>query len=326
MIKKIALFAAGSILIAASIAFTLIVSDPPKDLSETDAEGGLEFASVIARGISEVPDPKGFQMADGWQMPVRRYGQKDTSKPLLIFIHGSGWLGIQFNRLASRLSDQAYVVVPDLRGHGESPERRGDVDYIGQMEDDIAALIEAERLPGQAVILAGHSSGGGLVTRFAGGEHGSKIDKAILLAPFLKYNAPTTRENSGGWAHALTGRIIGLSMLNTVGITALNHLTIIQFNMPEVVRSGEYGHLATLAYSYRLNEGYAPRTEYLEDVADLPEFSLIVGSDDEAFYANKYEEVMSAVTGKGSYHILPGEKHLSIVDAPETEALIRDAL
>ena len=90
---------------------------------------------------------------------------------------GSGWLGIQFNRLASRLSDQAYVVVPDLRGHGASPERRGDVDYIGQMEDDIAALIETERLPGQAVILAGHSSGGGLVTRFAGGEHGSKLIK-----------------------------------------------------------------------------------------------------------------------------------------------------
>ena len=62
-----------------------------------------------------------------------------------------------------------------------------------------------------------------------------------------------------------------------------------------------------MAYSYRLNEGYAPRTEYLEDVADLPEFSLIVGIDDEAFYASKYEEVMSAVTGKGSYHILPGE-------------------
>ena len=115
-------------------------------------------------------------------------------------------------------------------------------------------------------------------------------------------------------------------MLNTVGITALNHLTIIQFNMPEAVCSGEYGHLATLAYSYRLNESYAPRTEYLEDVADLPEFLLIVGSDDEAFYANKYEEVMSTVTSKVSYHILPGEKHLSIADVPETEALIRDAL
>ena len=326
MIKRIAIFLAGSLVIVASLALALIVSDAPKDLSETDVEGGLDFASVLARGMSEIPDPAGLQMADGWEMPVRRYGQKDASKPLIIFIHGSGWLGIQFNGLAHRLSDQAYSVVPDLRGHGARPERRGDVDYIGQMEDDIAALIDAERLPDQTVILAGHSSGGGFVTRFAGGEHGHKIDKAILLAPFLKYDAPTTRENSGGWAHALTRRIIGLSLLNAVGITALNHLTIVQFNMPEAVRSGDYGHLATLAYSFQLNVGYAPRLDYLKDVAALPEFSLIAGSDDEAFHANKYEEVMSAVTGKGRYHVVTGADHLGIVDAPETEAYIRDAL
>ena len=321
---KIVFFLAISILITASIALVLIVSDRPKDLAELHADGGLEFGSVIAHGLSNIPEPKSIQMADGWEMPVRRYGENDASKPLLIFIHGSGWLGLQFNSLASRLSDKAYVVVPDLRGHGENPERRGDVDYIGQMEDDIASLIEAKRLPGQIVILAGHSSGGGLVTRFAGGTHGNKIDRAILLAPFLKYNAPMTRENSGGWTRVLTRRIIGLSMLNMAGVTALNHLTIIQFNMPETARSGEYGHLATLAYSYRLNEGYAPRSDYLKDVAALPKFTLIIGSDDEAFYADKYEEAMSAVNSKGSYHIVAGEKHLSIVDAPETEAYIRE--
>jgi len=101
------------------------------------------------------------------------------------------------------------------------------------MEDDLVALIKAEAREDQKVIVAGHSSGGGLVVRFAGGEHGALMDEAILFAPFLKYNAPTTRENSGGWAHAMTRRIIGLSMLNTFTITALNYLEIIQFNMPK---------------------------------------------------------------------------------------------
>ena len=79
MIKRIAIFLAGSLVIVAFLALALIVSDAPKDLSETDVEGGLDFASVLARGMSEIPDPAGLQMADGWEMPVRRYGQKDAS-------------------------------------------------------------------------------------------------------------------------------------------------------------------------------------------------------------------------------------------------------
>ncbi|MGH1576966.1 alpha/beta hydrolase [Planktotalea sp.] len=320
---KIITFTAINLAITALIALGLIASQNPKALVESDAAAGLNFESTVERGVSTAPAQVGIEMGDGWQMPVRQYGTQDASKPLLVLVHGSGWVGLQFNDLAQSLSDEAYVLVPDLRGHGASPERRGDVDYIGQMEDDLAALIKAERLPNQKVIVAGHSSGGGLVTRFAGGVHGALMDEAILLAPFLKHNAPTTRLNSGGWAHVLTRRIIGLSMLNTFKITALNHLTIIQFNMPKAAREGKFGHLATLAYSYRLNTGFAPRGDYLKDIAALPNFTLIVGSEDEAFFADQYEGVMSAVTDKGSYHIVDGETHLSIVDAAQTESLIR---
>ena len=48
-----------------------------------------------------------------------------------------------------------------------TPERRGDVDYIGQMEDDLAALDRrARRARIKKSSLLGHSSGGGLVVRF----------------------------------------------------------------------------------------------------------------------------------------------------------------
>jgi len=30
----------------------------------------------------------------------------------------------------------AQVVTPDLRGDGINPDKRGDVDYIGQLDDD----------------------------------------------------------------------------------------------------------------------------------------------------------------------------------------------
>ena len=326
MLLSILKFLAVSLVITALIPFGLILSQWPSKTEVVQNGDTLDFESAIGSDRSNLPDPTLITMRDGWSMPVRQYGTQTASKPMLVFVHGSGWNGMQYNALAHKLSQDAYVLAVDLRGHGAAPERRGDVDYIGQMEDDLADLITAERKAGQKVVMLGHSSGGGLVVRFAGGTNGALIDNAILFAPFLKYNAPSTRADAGGWAHLLIRRVIGLSMLNGFGITALNHLTVIQFNMPADVLNGPYGHLATTAYSFRLNTGFAPRMDYLQDVAALPDFALIVGAQDEAFYADKYEEVMSAVTDKGRYHIVTGQSHLSIIDAQETEALIKEVL
>lgn len=82
------------------------------------------------------------------------------------------------------------------------------------------------------IILGGHSSGGGLAIRFAGSKYAEKVFAYLMLTPFLKYNAPTMRSKSGGWAYANMPLIAGLSMLNNVGITWFNHLSVIDFNMP----------------------------------------------------------------------------------------------
>lgn len=152
------------------------------------------------------------------------------------------------------------------------------------------------------------------------------IDRAVLLAPFLKHNAATTRRNSGGWARVLVRRVIGLSMLNAVGVRALNHLTIIQFDMPRAVLDGPLGRTATTAYSYRLNSSFAPRSDFLGDVAALPPFALVVGAQDEAFVADAYAPLMRSVTEVGQYHIVPNVGHLDIVDAPQTLAVIQEAI
>ncbi len=302
------------------IAGGLILSQSPQPLP-SDREG-LDFSGILAGEGSVVREPTDVPMRDGTVMPVRLYGEPDNG-PLLVLIHGSGWHGMQFDGLARALSGDAFVVVPDLRGHGAKPERRGDVDHIGQYEEDLADLIDNLRQDGQKVVVAGHSSGGGLVVRMAGGAYGDRMDKAILLAPFLKYNAPTMRPDAGGWTQALTRRIIGLTMLNMVGITTFNDLQVIQLAMPRAVLVGPLGHTATTTYTYRLNNGFAPREDYLKDAAALPPFLLIAGSDDEAFVAEAYEPLLSDVNTGGSYALIDGVGHLDIVDNAETVGLIR---
>ena len=309
-------FLLTSIAITVLIAIGLILSQRPV----ADLRGnGLDFSQLS----DAVPLPV---MRDG---PHRfRYVEASEKRPLAVFVHGSGWHGGQWDALAGRVATDglADVLVPDLRGHGAEPERRGDVDYIGQLEDDLAELIEGKVKADQKVVMIGHSSGGGLVVRFAGGAHGDVLDHAVLLAPFLKHDAPTTRPNSGGWAHVMTRRIIGLSILNTFKISLLNGLEIIQFRFPDAVLDGPRGHEATRSYSYRLNTSYAPRRDYLSDVAALPGFDLIVGTKDEAFVAEQYEVVMSGATDKGNYVLVPDVKHLGIVNDEATFEVIRAAL
>ena len=178
-----------SIVITFVVAVILVFTQRPKAMS---GEGGLDFSLQLESG-SETPAPLlSIPMRDGYDLKVRTYAGAD-SVPLLVLVHGSGWHGLQFDNLGKALQGNADVIVPDLRGHGTAPGRRGDVDYIGQYEDDLADMITAVAKPGQKVIMAGHSSGGGLVVRFAGGEHGDLLDGAVLMAPFLKHNAPTTR-------------------------------------------------------------------------------------------------------------------------------------
>ncbi|MCO6408636.1 alpha/beta hydrolase [Hoeflea alexandrii] len=310
-----------SVVIYFLIAFGLILS---QGASDKIAGETIDFSGQTAGARPEPAPLKTYQARDGATLGYRHYGSGNADAPLVIFIHGSGWHGGAYDGLARSIAGKAGVEValPDLRGHGPDPQTRGDIAHVGQFEEDIADLAALLRKPGQPLVLGGHSSGGGLVVRFAGGDHRSTLDGAVLLAPFLKYNAPTTRPNSGGWARPLTRRIIGLSMLNAVGITALNGLTAIQFNFPAEVLNGPEGGTATTSYSYRLNTAYAPRNDYLADIATLPPFLLIAGADDESFVASGYEPLMKTVNPDGRYRLLDGQSHLGVIDDERTAELI----
>ncbi len=323
LLSKLAVSAVLALVIPAGIALGLIASQRP--VPDLRAGGvGLDFGT-LSPNVAVPLQP--YTAADGAVLGFRRWDSGRAGAPLVVMVHGSGWHGGQFAGLGAALAGQglADVVAPDLRGHGPAPQRRGDVDFIGQFEDDLAALIAQQVRPGQRVVMLGHSSGGGLVIRFAGGAQGAMIDRAVLLAPFVQHDAPTTRPDSGGWAQVLLRRVIGLSMLNAVGITGLNHLTVLQFRFPDSVLDGPQGHTATRAYSFRLMTGFNPRRNWQADVAALPPFLLVAGRRDEAFVAEVYEPTFTPITGRGRY-ALTGSGHLGVVDDPETLARIAEFL
>lgn len=322
LLKMSLIIAASSAAIYLVIAVGLILSQWPAPVAPGKT---LNFTSLSNDDDQDGAENKlvSYRARDGADLALRHFPADEATAPLAVIVHGSGWHGAAYVPIAEHLSTQCgyEVLLPDLRGHGVAPQTRGDVGYIGPLEDDLADLIAAYRQSGQPVYMIGHSSGGGLVVRFAGGEHGGLLNKAVLLSPFLKHDAPTMRNNAGGWSHVLVRRIIGLTMLNKVGVRVLNGLTVIQFRFPQEVLDGPQGMTATPQYSYRLNTSFAPRGDYLADIAKLPPFLLLAGAEDEAFDAAKFQPVMSAANERGTYEILPGIGHLDIIG--EKSALLR---
>ncbi len=306
-----------SLVIQLTIATVLIIFGTGK-LPDAP-ESGLVFDELYL-DYSTLPELQTFPARDGADLGYRHYPAK--SDKVLILVHGSGWHSQYFLPLAEHLSAEglAQVYTPDLRGHGPTPQRRGDVDYINQLEDDLADLIALIRKdnPDATLIVGGHSSGGGLVVRFAGSQYGQQADAYVLLSPYLKYNAPTIRPNSGGWAYAYTGRIAGLSILNAMGIHWFDHLTAIEFNMPADARDGT----ETLAYSHRLNTGYAPRN-YKKDLKAITQpFLLLAGTTDEAFVADQFEPVVSEYADV-QVELLPNLSHMGVVVSPDVQPVFK---
>ena len=164
----------------------------------------LRFDALPPVPESQIAPLEAYPTRDGSELPVRHYQAGGTCEISLLLLHGSGYHGSYLGQLSTRLAAAAVarVYTPDLRGHGHAAKRRGDIDYINQLEDDVADLMDyvEGRHPGTRIILGGHSSGAGLAVRMAGSQYGPRVAGFLLLAPYLGHDAPTTRPDSGGWA------------------------------------------------------------------------------------------------------------------------------
>ncbi len=293
-------------LLVGAIAFGGPTAPPPLD------HIGDRFDTV---NWSSLPTAETYTARDGEALSYRRYpGAKDE---VILALHGSGGSGRALHPLSAALNATgATVITPDIRGHGASG-RRGDVDYAGQVDDDLADLRDLLKTeyPGARLTVIGFSMGGGLALRHAAQQ---PSDKLILLSPYLAHDAPPmAAENpfapASPWAQPGVGRIIGLSLINRLGVQAFDHLSVVRL----ATRKEDAAEVVS-SYSHRMLQSVNPKDWRADLLALKTPPVLFVGSEDELHFAPAFSEAMPGA----DVRVIEGVDHMGLTLEPAALAAI----
>jgi pimeloyl-ACP methyl ester carboxylesterase len=301
-----------TLVLSAMIARPLVAPPELRSISET--------ARAVDR--STMPAPERFSARDGTLLAYRHYPARARSIGMIaIVVHGSSGSSAAVHALADALAARGVeTYAPDIRGHGGSGTR-GDIAYVGQLEDDMADLIAMIRKtsPAEPITLIGHSSGGGFALRLASSPIKDLFARTVLLAPYLGYDAPTNRPNSGGWASADVPRLLALIALRKIGIECCEALPALAFAVPP-----DSANMLVPAYSARLMRNFATRG-YRDDLAGTTRpLALIAGAEDELMLSDKYADDVHAVLPAAEVKLIDGVNHMGIVSVPRAVNAIAD--
>jgi alpha-beta hydrolase superfamily lysophospholipase len=300
----------------AGLVLAVMIATPIRRPSE------LTSISTTARAVdrSTMPGLERFSARDGTVLAYRHYpARSPATGQVAVVVHGSSGSSIAVHALANGLAERGVdTYAPDIRGHGASGTR-GDIAHLGQLEDDLADFVADIRKTNQTapLTLIGHSSGGGFALRVAGSPIQNLFARTVLLAPYLGYDAPSSRQDAGGWASPDIPRFLALSILRRLGVVCCEALPTIAFAVPPNTSA-----ILASTYSYRLMRNFGSSPNYRDDLAAAGRpVVLFGGAADELMQPGKYVE---AVGPRVPVRLIEGVNHMGIVSDPAAVSAISD--
>ena len=292
-------------------------------------ESAISFEYV---GQTAVPAPiEWIEASDGTELALRRYVPEAPEATIILFHGGGAHSGAGYQRTARRLAEVfGYVLVtPDLRGHGRSGGARGDApstERIFKDINEILAHVDAT-LPELPLVLAGHSSGAGLLLNYAeyrrgteahggaavlnrpGARGANAVAAYAFLAPFFGFRSDTGRK--GGrfseaktWPFALNAMSFGLFF---------GHYHAVEVAYPQSVLDGD--PLLLRSISVNTANAVTP-TAPAEQLASLEAPTAIwIGSEDRVVDPTKLAGFIASNAPGVEVTALSGVEHLEILTA-----------
>jgi len=138
-----------------------------------------------------------------WRHALARFGGR-RDKPALVLLHGFPQTHGIWHRVALRLQQDYFLLMPDLRGYGDSSLAPGLPDHSNYskraMAADVVAVADALGL--DRFFLCGHDRGGRVAHRLAL-DHPQRVSKlcVIDIAPTLDMYARTDMDFAQAYYH-----------------------------------------------------------------------------------------------------------------------------
>lgn len=148
----------------------------------------------------------GFEVAvhtvNGQRIHARSGGRREG--PPLLLLHGFPQTHAIWHRVAQRLRERFFLVMPDLRGYGDSSKPVGEADHGNYskraMAADMAALMRS--LGHERFGLVGHDRGGRVAHRLALDHAAAVIRLCVIdIAPTLDMYAATDMRFASAYYH-----------------------------------------------------------------------------------------------------------------------------
>jgi acylglycerol lipase len=255
------------------------------------------------------PDKLQFYF-QGWEPEI-------SFRAVVCLVHGLGEHTGRYAHVAAALNDAGYAVLGfDLRGHGKSEGLRGHTPTYDALMDDIGRLLveAAQRYPGKAQFIYGHSLGGNLVLNYAL-RRKPPLAGVVATSSGIRVGKPLP-------ATQLTMAKVMNKLQPTMQMPnglALDNLA----RDPEVIRAYKSDPLVHGKISVRLAVGTLQAGEWaLAHAAEFPLPLLLVhGSADELTSAAATQEFAGKVRGDCTLKIWDGFYHETHNEPEKAEVL-----
>ena len=152
---------------------------------------GFERRTLSVQGL-----PVAFRQSSDWSAQAHL--------PVLVLLHGFPQTHVMWQRVAQRLRGRYRLVLPDLRGYGDSSHAPGDADHTHYskraMAQELIGLLDALGVGDFHV--CGHDRGGRVAHRLAL-DHAARVNKlcVIDIAPTLDMYARTDMDFARAYYH-----------------------------------------------------------------------------------------------------------------------------
>jgi pimeloyl-ACP methyl ester carboxylesterase len=131
----------------------------------------------VTRGEAEIVGPtSSFYVSQRLRLHFVDWGNEQA--PPLVLIHGGRDHARSWDAIARALRRDFHVLVPDLRGHGDSAHAVGGNYTMAELVLDVAQLLDALQV--SPVAMVGHSLGGAVALQYAG-TYPERIRKLVAI-------------------------------------------------------------------------------------------------------------------------------------------------